>query len=63
MSASMEDKSGFRMGETRCSVRAFERNSYMGRNRVSLSVTLFGKGEDIYLSAITSGGSHAMFFK
>jgi hypothetical protein len=42
----------------------FERYSWSGGNRVSLSVTLFKGDEDkIYLSAITSGGSQAVFFK
>ena len=63
VSASLEDASDFRLGETRCSVRVFERYSYMGGNRVSLNVTLFGNGDTIHLSAITSGGSQAMFFK
>lgn len=62
-SASLEDSSDFRIGDTRCSVRVFERYSYMGGNRVSLSVTLFGNGDTIYISAITSGGSQAMFLK
>ena len=63
VSATLEEKSDFRNGDTRCSVRVFERYSYMGKNRVSLSVTLFGNEDMIYLSAITSGGSQAMFFK
>ncbi len=63
VSASLEDSSDFRIGDTRCSVRIFERYSYMGGNRVSLNVTLFGNGETIKLSAITSGGSQAVFFK
>ena len=63
ISASLEESSDFRMGDIRCSVRVFERYSYMGKNRVSLSVTLFGSGDTVQLSAITSGGSRAMFFK
>ncbi len=64
MSASLEDKSDFVSEEARCSVRIFERYSYMGGNRVSLSVTLFQNGDGpIHMSAITSGGSQAMFFK
>ena len=64
MSASLEDFSDFRSGNTRCSVRVFERYSYSGGNRVSLSVTLFQNGDGpIWLSAITSGGSQALFFK
>lgn len=64
MSASLEACSDFRSGEARCSVRVFERYSYIGSNRVSLNVTLFqNDGGDIQLSAITAGGSQAMFFK
>lgn len=64
VSASLEHSSDFVSGDAKCSVRVFERYSYMGGNRVSLSVTLFQNGsEDIHLSAITSGGSQAMFFK
>lgn len=64
ISASLEDASDFRSPLSRCSVRVFERYSWMGSNRVSLNVTLF-QGSDgvIHLSAITSGGSQAMFFK
>ena len=63
-SATLEDASDFRVGEARCSVRVFERYSYTGGNRVSMSVTVF-QGEDgvVHVSAITSGGSQAMFFK
>ena len=64
MSASLEESSDFRSGDARCSVRVFERYSYSGSNRVSLSVTLFQNGDGpISLSAITAGGSQALFFK
>ena len=64
ISASLEDSSDFQSGDARCSVRVFERYSYSGSNRVSLSVTLFqNANEPVYLSAITSGGSQAAFFK
>ena len=64
VSASLEDSSDFSDGSSRCAVRVFERFSWLGSNRVSLSVTLFeGKDGTIRLSAITSGGSQAMFFK
>ncbi len=64
ISASLEESSEFRSGDARCSVRVFERYSYAGGNRVSLSVTLFQNGNDaIHLSAVTSGGSQAVFFK
>ena len=64
VSASLEESSDFRIGDTRCSVRVFERYSYAGGNRVSMNVTLFqNAGGPIYLSAITSGGSQAVLFK
>ena len=64
VSASLEDKSDFTDGAARVSVRVFERYSYLGNNRVSLNVTLFQSGDGpVHLSAITSGGSQAIFFK
>lgn len=63
MSASCEARSDFFLGEVRCSVRVFERYSMIGGNRVSLNVTLVGDKENLFLSAITSGGSQAMLLK
>ena len=62
-SASFEDGSDYRSGDVRCAVRVYERYSMMGGNRVSLSLTLVGHGVDLFLSAITSGGSQAVLFK
>lgn len=62
-SASYEDGSDYVAGEVRCAVRVYERFSYIGSNRVSLNLTLMGRGEELFLSAITSGGSQAMFVK
>ncbi|MBO7178865.1 MAG: hypothetical protein J6V78_00860 [Clostridia bacterium] len=62
--ASLEESSNFKIGDALCSVRVFERYSYSGSNRVSLSVTFFqNSNSDILVSAITSGGSQAAFFK
>ena len=63
MSASLEDSSDFAAGGVRCSVRVYERYSWTGGNRLSMTLTLFGDGDELRLSAITSGGSNAMFFK
>ena len=64
VSATLEDSSDFLDENARCSVRVFERYSSFGGNRVSLNVTLFQvKDDNIKLSAITSGGSQALFFK
>ena len=62
-SASYEDGSDYEHNGVLCAVRVYERYSMMGSNRVSLNVTLVGNGEHLFLSAITSGGSQAVFFK
>ena len=62
-SASWEDGSDYSGPDFRCAVRVYERYSLLGGNRVSLTLTLVGEGNRIFISAITSGGSQAMFFK
>ena len=63
VSASYEDGFYYRQGEVNCAVRVYERYSFTGSNRVSMTVALTGSGGSYLLSAITSGGSQAMFFK
>jgi len=64
MSATLEDRADYRgVDGSRCSIRVFERYSYMGGNRVSMNVTLYQTGGAIRLCAITAGGSQATFFK
>lgn len=63
MSISLEDGSDYASGGVRCAVRVYERYSAIGGNRVSLNMTLLGNGNSLFLSAITSGGSQAVFFK
>ena len=62
-SASYEDGSDYATDNVRCAVRVYERYSMIGSNRVSLAITLIGKGNELFVSAITSGGSQAVFFK
>lgn len=63
ISASYEDGTEFTMGSARCAVRMYERYSWSGSNRVALSLTVVGDGEQVHVTAITAGGSQAMFFK
>ena len=64
LSASLEDSWDTRGTWSRCAVRVFERYSWSGENRVSMSVTLYQEnGGPVQLCAITSGGSQALFFK
>lgn len=62
-SASFEDGSNYSYNDIRCAVRVYERYSMIGSNRVSLNITLIGNGNHLFLTAITSGGSQAVFFK
>lgn len=63
ISASWVDGSDYNGPDFRCAVRVFERYSLLGGNRVSLNLTLVGEGDRIFVSAIASGGSQAMFVK
>ena len=63
MSASFEDESYVQFAGVRCAVRVYERFSMTGGNRLSMALTLVGDGEDLFLSAITAGGSQGMLFK
>jgi hypothetical protein len=63
ISASSEAASDYQLGDVRCAVRVYERYSWIGSSRVSLNITLIGVAQDLFLSAISSGGSQAVFFK
>ena len=63
ISASSEGGFDIEMDGVCCVARVYERYSYLGGNRLSLSVTLFGRDGDITLNAITAGGSQSLFFK
>ena len=63
MSASFEDGSEYVGNNVRCVVRVYERYSMLGKNRVSLNVTLVEDGDTIFVSGVTSGGSQAVLFK
>lgn len=63
ITASREGSSSFESDGVRCAVRVYERYSWWGGNRLSLCITLFGKGNNLHLSAIASGGSQALFCK
>jgi len=55
--------SGYSSNAVRCAVRVYERYSMLGKNRVSLNITLIGEGDKLFLSMISAGGSQAVFFK
>ena len=47
----------------RVTVRVYERYSMTGGNRLSMTLTLVGDEDNIYLSGITAGGSQGVLFK
>ncbi len=48
---------------TKIAIRAYERYSAIGNNRLGLTVVLLESGGKLWMSAVTTGGSQAMFFK
>lgn len=63
ISASREETVQYTRNGVRCYLGVFERFSYAGGNRVSMSISLFGDDEYSNLCVVTSGGSTATFFK
>jgi len=63
ISASYEDGSNYSHSGVRCAVRVYERHSMAKGSRVSMSVTLVGTGNDLFVTCITAGGNRAVFFK
>lgn len=63
ITASLEESCDYNTPAARCAVRVFERYSYAGGNRVSLSVTLFESDGELKVFATATGGSQAMFWK
>lgn len=65
ISSKLENQSSFTVGDVRIAFRVYERYSFIGGNRLSLSFTLVGSrsNNEVRLSVITAGGSQAIFFK
>ena len=63
MSASYESGADWSGGGARCALRVYERYSWSGGNRVSMTLQLCGEGQRLHLTAITAGGSQALLWK
>jgi CMP-2-keto-3-deoxyoctulosonic acid synthetase len=63
ISAKLEDRGDHRIGDARMVVRVYERYSAAGGNRVSLCISVLAVGDEMSVSAITAGGSRAVFWK
>lgn len=63
ISASLEEETVEQIGSATVVMRVYERYSYFGGNRVSLTVLAIKDGEKVRLSAVSSGGSQGIFLK
>jgi hypothetical protein len=63
VSAKVEDGSDHSLGDARMLVRVYERYSAFGGNRVSLNISILAVAGQLAVTAISSGGSQAVFFK
>jgi Family of unknown function (DUF6054) len=63
VTANLEECSDQRIGDARMLVRTYERYSALGGNRLSLNVAVLAVGTELAISAMTAGGSQAMFWK
>lgn len=63
ISATREEESDYTIGGTRIVIKAYERYSMMGGNRVSLTITYAESDGRIRVTAIATGGSQAVLFK
>lgn len=65
ISGSCEEISTLKDGELLCEVRAYERYSWFGGNRVALNLTMLQRepGGKIWFCATTAGGSQGVLLK
>lgn len=64
LTCELNSASNFTGKNVRCCVRVYERYSIFGQNRVSLTLTYFQEdGGPVEVSAISAGGSQALFAK
>ena len=55
------DESNFTSGDTDIAVRVYDKYFMRNGNRASLSLTVVGHGNDIFISAIGAGGGQGVF--
>ena len=63
VSATLEEQVEHRAGDARMVIRAYERYSGFSGSRVSLTVAVLAVDQQLAVTALTTAGSKAMFFK
>jgi hypothetical protein len=56
------DESNYTIGDTSIAVRVYDKYFMRNGNRASLSLTVVGHGNDIFISAIGAGGGQGIIF-
>ncbi|MDF2484097.1 MAG: hypothetical protein K0R46_265 [Herbinix sp.] len=60
-SMKLVDESNYQLGDINISVRVYDKYFMRNGNRTSLSLTIAGNSNDIYVSAISAGGGQGIF--
>jgi len=62
MSMELAEESNYSSGDTNIAVRVYDKYFMRNGNRASLSLTVAGHGNDIFISAIGAGGGQGIIF-
>lgn len=62
ISINLVDESNYTSGDTKIAVRVYDKYFMRNGNRASLSLTVVGNGNNIFISAIGAGGGQGVFF-
>ena len=62
ISMNLVDESNYTSGDTNIAVRVYDKYFMRNGNRASLSLTVVGHGNNIFVSAIGAGGGQGVFF-
>jgi hypothetical protein len=61
-SMNLVDQSDYQSGDVRIAVRVYDKYFMRNGNRTSLSLTIVGHDDDIFVTAISSGGGQGIIF-
>lgn len=61
-SMNLVDESNYNLGDTKIGVRVYDKYFMRNGNRASLSLTVVGHNNEIYVSAIGAGGGQGVLF-
>jgi hypothetical protein len=62
MTMNLVDESDYTIGDTNIAVRVYDKYFMRNGSRASLSLTVVGHGNDIFISAIGAGGGQGIIF-